>query len=319
VTNLDKQIEHKVMVRDDHEIHEHIVHEHTSDQSSNSNTLQYTLRILDVLVFSLFVGYLMQVPLFGRLEWEKFLFVSVLIYSICSASLHIWRLAEQLERSISLDFVSNTLFATPIGYSALIKISICITILLIKIIPSKANLKQIEIGLAIILLLSFPLNGHAIAAQSMTWAKTSLHFIHMSTVVWWFSGIAGLFIYTWKRTLNQEKLRQLQRKITIFSRIALPLLSISVIAGGFSAIDKFNSFQELWQSNYGVILLIKIMLTALIVVIGGFHRIWWIPRMQKATDDKAIRPLIFAVRIELIVAILLLVIAGMLAVTPYPG
>jgi putative copper export protein len=180
-------------------------------------------------------------------------------------------------------------------------------------------LKRTEIGLAVILLLSFPLSGHAISSETMPWVKVSLHFIHMVTVVWWFSGIIAIFIYTWKQTICLNKLNQLEQRISIFSKFALPLLLLSVVSGVISSIDKFNSFQELWESDYGVLLLIKIILTMLIIFIGGFHRKWWIPRMKEAKDNSAIRPLVLTVRIELFVALSLLMIAGMLAVTPHPG
>jgi putative copper export protein len=219
------------------------------------------------------------------------------------------------------------LTTTMLGFSIIYKIVVYALVFALTIIFSSKLSRRvltIQMLLAFSALLMFPLSGHAYAANTLVYSAIMMHFIHMLTAICWFGGLAGIASISWRTPVKQlttEHLQSLHQIILRFSAWALPLLIISLITGVASAFNKFDSFPEIFSSTYGLILLVKTLLFLTIFIIAAIHRVYWIPRLSQLESDAEISvmaKMLFAIRVEVIIAMVAFVLAGLLAVTAPP-
>ncbi|WP_209125635.1 copper resistance D family protein [Alkalihalobacillus sp. BA299] len=167
------------------------------------------------------------------------------------------------------------------------------------------------------LLLSFPLTSHAFQFDMVF-----THFIHLLSVAIWVGGLLGFIIYSFKTDQSIERLQLFHEKLKKFSLIALIMVILISITGLLISIVYINTWESFRNHVYGGILIWKLIFFMLTLIIAGFHRFIWLPKLQLVKSDheekKTMNKLVMALRIELIFALIVIIIAGLLSTTSPP-
>jgi putative copper resistance protein D len=163
--------------------------------------------------------------------------------------------------AFDLTTLSSFLRTTSIGRDYLFQI--VMALLAIALISRAKKVGAIYFALAATMLaLLIPLfQSHAASAGNHGLAIGALIF-HVGAVSLWVGGVFGLILIS-------PRARELS--ITRFSALALWAAVIVGVSGSLSAWTRLN-FWSGWHSRYGVLILIKVALFALLVVIGAKHR-----------------------------------------------
>ncbi|MCU6712215.1 CopD family protein [Paenibacillus sp. J5C_2022] len=199
--------------------------------------------------------------------------------------------------------------STMIGKVAVIRLGGALLLALLAFAPESEKLwaNPLKGMTAIGLIVTFPLTGHAYAVASGVGAAVASHALHIAFASIWAGGLAGL----WAVSFGGDRTDQLNRLAATFSRWALPSIVILIGSGVWLSIVHLSSWRELWMSEYGIIVLAKSVLMLLIVCIGILHR----SKLMRLLERGEKRSFTTAVRIEIVAAVVLFLLAGWLSST----
>ena len=151
----------------------------------------------------------------------------------------------------------------------------------------------LAVGLAIMLTTS--LNSHA-AASKTAWLLVPNDWLHLVSMGVWVGGLSGLSLAlpVSLRVLKAgsgDRTRLLAALIPRFSRLALLAVIVLLLTGTLQAIVQLGSFEALFNTAYGVALLVKLGLFLLLIGLGAFNLRIVSPRLTRfaryrPTNDK---------------------------------
>ena len=118
----------------------------------------------------------------------------------------------------------------------------------------------------------FALEGHT-RAMHLRWAMMSSDVVHLAAGAVWLGGIVGLVV-AFRRGVEAVSLATLVRR---FSDAALIAVAVVTVTGVLMAWIVLPTAGELTSTGYGLALLLKVALVALVVVLGGFNRFLLVP------------------------------------------
>ncbi|HEY8218030.1 MAG TPA: FixH family protein [Acidimicrobiia bacterium] len=121
--------------------------------------------------------------------------------------------------------------------------------------------------LAVVLAATPGLSGHAITGD---WASAAIFAdtIHVLAMALWLGGLVVLAVVTLARDATIEARDAVER----FSRLALGCIVALVATGAFQTWRQVGSLDALRTTDYGRILVIKLVLVALVIVFAAFSR-----------------------------------------------
>ncbi|GAB3679219.1 cytochrome c oxidase assembly protein [Actinocorallia lasiicapitis] len=158
----------------------------------------------------------------------------------------------------------------PQGTGLLIVILLAVVVaLLARTITSPASALGL-LALAFVALLPPALTGHSAASANHGVAVIGLA-LHLAAVVPW---VGGLAVLTW-HALTQQ--RQLDVAATRFSRMAVWCFAITGLSGLANTISRIPDPLQLFDSDYGRLILIKVVAFAVLGWFGWRHREHTIP------------------------------------------
>ncbi len=315
--------------------------------TSGAAPIYRLLRIAEVLAASIVAGFLFfrygvwgmarteAPPLFG-LRCERLLLAGAAILFIATGGLRLWTLADQLGAfgtATAIERIRTLVGSTTIGWAALLHPLLAAATLALTFVPKRIQ-REAAIGkltAAIGGIALFPLTGHAYSASpSEAWIAVLSHTLHMALAAAWLGGLAGLFAATMNKAHTPEQWRELNRLIRRFSAFALPALIAIVLAGALLSLQRIPDWPALFLSEYGRLILAKIGILAVVVFIAAFHRWVWMPQIAAAAGEttacgettadgaRSLHRLAIGVRLEIVLAAALFVLAGMLSTTAPP-
>ncbi|MEK4340155.1 MULTISPECIES: copper resistance protein CopC [Brevibacillus] len=175
----------------------------------------------------------------------------------------------------------------------------------------------------IALFCTFPLTGHAMAGQERFASMTS-DVLHMAAAVIWMGGLSGLTVLSFRLAMNPDGLIAMHKLMSQFAQLAL--YSVAVISGTGIVLGllRFSQLQQLATTSYGLILTAKIGAFLLALLIAAFHRGRVMPRLtvlsglQEKDALRLAKKLSWTLRLELIIVLAALILAGLLSATPPP-
>lgn len=314
-----------------------------ANRASNEDWLSYIqpiIRIVDVLTAISLAGFIFfryvvwgmqrgEPPALFSIHKERLLEVAAIVIFICSGIFHVWIVADQLS-GLGSDTIGERMQAiistTVLGRMSWLHPAIAGLLLTLSFIPKQFHWAVFSVKLAAIVSLcnTFPLTGHANAAGQGAPYVIVLHTFHMLAVAVWFGGLIGLLSATLVSKGSKKRLREMDSLICRFSAFALPLILFVAISGVILSVMQLHAWSELFYSRYGLLILIKSILLLGVAAIGVFHRLVFIPRISIEVQHKAkaehtaMKAFIVGVRLEIILAFILFVLAGMLSTTSPP-
>jgi copper transport protein len=144
--------------------------------------------------------------------------------------------------------------------------------------------------------------GHA-AAGGVVWFKVTEHFVHVTAAGIWIGGLAAVLVGI-RGAASDERLSAVRR----FSTVAGVALFVVAGSGLGRAYQEVGSWSALFSTGYGRIVLGKVAGIAVLAGLGAMNR--WRNVRRAGDDPDALRR---TSRIELTVAVSILVLAGLLA------
>ena len=158
------------------------------------------------------------------------------------------------------------------------------------------------------------LSSHS-AAEEQAVLATVTYALHLIVASVWFGGLPGVILVAATTESTHDRSRA-AAVLSRFSALALPTM-IAVIVSGLIIANRMidTNYAGLVATTYGWLLIVKLTLLAVILVIASRARSVWVPSLKQSPDMAAAdgRKLRTWVKIEFILAILLVIVATLLA------
>ncbi len=170
--------------------------------------------------------------------------------------------------------------------------------------PGRAALAAVGVT-AVVAVLAHVLAGHAAAPAALRPLNILEQWVHMTAIGVWAGGLAWLLLGI--RTMAPA---DRAGPIRAFSRIATWTLVVVVATGVLRAITEIGSPADLLHTSYGVTLLVKVGLVAVVVGFAAFNHYRYVPALGR--DEGAGRRVRNDSRAELVVLACVLVATAVL-------
>ena len=157
--------------------------------------------------------------------------------------------------------------------------------------------------------LSLAVSGHAATAPPQWLTRPSL-FLHGVAAAYWIGALVPLAAMAHRR--NDD----LPRVLRQFSAIAIPLVGLLVLSGIVLSIVQLGSVRALIETQYGIILSIKLALVILLLALAALNRFLCTPAV--VADYENSRPLLRVVLLECVVVVGILAVVAGWRFTPPP-
>lgn len=148
----------------------------------------------------------------------------------------------------------------------------------------RRELRVPALALSLLLVSGLSLSGHQATEPNATWATELADWLHLVAACVWVGGLVTLAFLVWPAA---PVLRR--RAFLGFSRLAVVLVAVLVLAGGYLAVVRLPEISDLWESGYGRLLLVKLGIVAFALAWGGIHHLFVRPRIA-AGRDPSVRP-----------------------------
>ncbi len=165
------------------------------------------------------------------------------------------------------------------------------------------ELRWPALALAILLASGLSLSSHQATEPNSTWLSELADWLHLVAASVWVGGVATLAFCVWPLAPGLRR-----RAFIGFSRLAVVLVAVMVLAGGYLAVVRLPAVPDLWQTHYGRLLLLKSAIVGLALAWGAVHHFFVRPRLE-AGEEPGVRPSLVG---ESTVAIAVLLAAALL-------
>jgi copper transport protein len=158
--------------------------------------------------------------------------------------------------------------------------------------------------------LSLAISGHAATASPQWLTRPSL-FLHGIAAAYWIGALAPLAAMAHRR--NDDELPRVLKK---FSAIAMPLVGMVVLSGVALSIIQLGSVRALIETQYGILLSIKLVLVMLLLGLAALNRFLFTPAV--VADYENTRPLLRSILLECVLVVGILAVVAGWRFTPPP-
>ena len=119
------------------------------------------------------------------------------------------------------------------------------------------------------------LAGHANAPATLRLVSVLEQWIHMTAIGVWTGGLAWLLL-----GIRGQGRAERAAAVRAFSRIATITLVVVLVSGLLRALTEISPLSNLFHTTYGVTLLIKVGLVAVLVLFGAFNHYRLVPALE---------------------------------------
>ena len=159
--------------------------------------------------------------------------------------------------------------------------------------------------------LSLALTGHAATAPPRALATPTLA-VHVLGVAWWLGALVPLLLVL--RNRPPEAAAALVQR---FSRLAVPLVGLLLLAGLVLAALQLRAPHALVATGYGMLLSLKLLMVAILLGLAIWNRLRLTPALARG-EPTAPRRLRRSIAAEIACAVLILTLTAALTRTPPP-
>jgi copper transport protein len=157
--------------------------------------------------------------------------------------------------------------------------------------------------------LSLAATGHASTAPPQ-WLTRPVVFLHGVSVSYWTGALVPLVAMAWRPAGG------LLAVLNRFSRVAVPAVGLVVLTGLVLAIVQLQSFRALIETQYGIILSIKLVLVVALLGLAALNRFRLTPML--GADPLNTRPLVRSILAECVMVVGILAVVAGWRFTPPP-
>jgi copper transport protein len=183
-------------------------------------------------------------------------------------------------------------------------------LLLVGWVFERLELRWPALAVSIALAAGLSLSGHQATEPNSSSLSELADWLHLVAASVWVGGLASLAFFVWPLAPSLRRTAFLG-----FARLAVLLVAVMVLAGGYLALVRLPEPSDLWETLYGRLLLMKLAIVALALVWGAVHHFVVRPRLE-AGETPDVHPSLVG---EAIVAFSVLLAAAILTnVAPPP-
>jgi copper resistance protein D len=251
-----------------------------------------------------------------------------LITVILSSAAWLWLVAASISGEVmfsgtQLETVETILFRAQFGCLWLFRFACCLGLGVLLLMRNRG---PISAGLAVLILASLGGAGHPGANPSSTGPFLLANDIgHLLIAAIWPGGLVPLLLYLYEAGRSTDHRNLVVHVVRRFSALSLTAVALLGATGLINAYFLVGSFQALFDSNYGKLLLLKIVLFVLMTGFGAQNLLVLKPSLMRLAEvekpgesPKLVAALFRNVMCEAILAAGVVLIVGLLGVTPPP-
>jgi putative copper resistance protein D len=183
---------------------------------------------------------------------------------------------------------------------------------------TRRNSATTNVSLVLLILIGQTGTGHAAAARWPTASGRLIDLLHLAGAGLWLGTLAVLLSVAIPRLLGADLRTPLARLVSSYSRYAQTGAALVVVSGLTAALVDGRTLGLAWHSRWGRLLLLKLIAMSGVIVLGWFNWRRVTPALN-AERPAAAERLLWAVRVELLLGLIMLAITALLVVTPLPG
>ena len=128
--------------------------------------------------------------------------------------------------------------------------------------------------------------GHAASPSSVWFLNIAVQWVHMTAVGVWVGGLFWLLLGFRGRDHDERA-----AAVGVFTRIATWTLVVVLATGLLRAVSEVGSVGALFDTRYGVTLIVKVALVAGLVGLGALNHFFWVPALRGDGGQRARAPL----------------------------
>jgi len=200
------------------------------------------------------------------------------------------------------------LFQTPEGKDLLalgVALAVCVgAVACVDLWPARWSLLFLGAAAAVAMLVHV-LAGHADASSSWRVVNVAVQWVHMTGIGVWVGGLAWLLLGIRGMT-NTDR----AAAVGAFSRVATVTLGVVLATGAARGIVEVGSLGNLFDTTYGITLLVKVGLVAVLVALGALNHFRAVPALGRGAG---VRSFTLNSRGELVVAAAVLATTALLS------
>jgi len=156
------------------------------------------------------------------------------------------------------------------------------TLLLFAWAADLLTLRVPALALALVLASGISLSGHQATLPNSSRASEVADWLHLVSAGIWAGGLAALAFLVWP---SAPALRA--RAFLGFARLAVVLVGVMVLAGVYLALIRLPDRSDLWESDYGRLLVLKLALVSVALSWGALHHFVVRPRLSAGEQPRA--------------------------------
>ena len=150
------------------------------------------------------------------------------------------------------------------------------------------------------------LGGHA-ASASYPALNVAVQWVHVTAVGVWVGGLFWLLL-----GLRGAEPEARSAAVGKFVTVATSMLVVVLITGLVRGMVQIGSPGELFSTSYGISLVVKVALVALLVALGALNHFFWAPAVRRGEEGSAPHRFSLNSRGELILAVCVLAATAVL-------
>jgi copper transport protein len=170
----------------------------------------------------------------------------------------------------------HSVLQTRFGHAFLWQIGIAIVVGALSLMASRSRKFELLPLFALLLIPTISAAGHARTSGALA---IFLDVFHVAAASTWVGGLA--FTILALLLAGDDRWPLASRAVPRFSLIAVLSVATLLVAGSLRGYQEVRSFQGLWDTTYGQLLLVKIALVLPLLGLGAYNNRYAVPRLKK--------------------------------------
>jgi len=164
------------------------------------------------------------------------------------------------------------------------------------------------------------------AGENGLWTLANLvNTIHLASTAIWGGAVIVYALLVLPDLLRKRDTGRTRAAALRLSSLATAALALVILSGIFNTWRQLEHLADLWTSEYGQVLMIKLGLVAIMMAIGAMNRFRWVPRVVAHADEPGdagkvpLQNFHQVLRVDSLVFILIIIAASLLGTISPPG
>ena len=146
---------------------------------------------------------------------------------------------------------------------------------------------------------SFTFTGHS--ADKGVWVQSILT-LHIMAIASWVGSLWPLY-----KSCKLLPITLIKKLTEYFGQAAIVIVFVLIISGITLLVRYFNTFDELFTSNYGQLILVKLFFVSAMLLLGAWHKLFLVPDI---TQQQNVDTLKKSISVEMLIALFVLIITS---------